>query len=122
MQSKVNIIQQAVAKCSKIKIHCKGIEITTLLDSCSELMLLYQSYLDKHLKPVVCPSSKSKGETNPLFRLTAANDGQLAISMYIKLDINFLRLKIPDVGFFIIKDPNHTLDKEHQLESGKAGF
>ena len=66
-------------------------------------MLLHQSFVDENLNPVVSPSIKEKGEDHSLLRLNAANDGQLPVSMYIELDINFLGLKVPDDRFLIKK-------------------
>ena len=40
-----------------------------------------------------------KSDTHNLFNLTAANDGQLPIRKYIELDVNFMGLKVPNVGF-----------------------
>ena len=34
--------------------------------------------------------------------------------MYTKLDVNFLGLKVPNVGVLIIDDPSQVLDKKHQ--------
>ena len=43
---------------------------------------------------------------NILFNLTAASDGQLPVKKYIKLDTNFLGLKVLNVGFLILEEPN----------------
>ena len=51
-----------------------------------------------------------------MFRLTTANDGQLPIGMYLEIDVNFLGLKVLDVGFLITKDPNHILDEKHHTK------
>ena len=80
------------------------------------MTLLYQSYLAKHLKPVVSPSSKEKGKAHSLFRLTITNDKQLPINMFIELDVNFLGLKVPYVEFLITKDPNCILNNMFQAK------
>ena len=36
--------------------------------------------------------------------------------MYTELDINFLGLKVPNVGVLIIDDPSQVLDKKHQTK------
>ena len=115
-QSKVIIMQQAVAKYPKMSICCKGIQITTLLVSGNEVTLLYQSYFDKHLKPVVSPFGKEKGDIHSVFMLATAYDRQLPISMYIELDMNLMGLKVPDVEFFNAKDHNHILEEKHQTK------
>ena len=48
-----------------------------------------------------------------LFNLMAANDGQLPVKTYIELDINFFRLKVPNVGFLIVEEANRVLDGKH---------
>ena len=58
-----------------------------------------------------------------LFNLTAANDGQLPMKKYVALDINFLGLKVPNLGFLIIEELNRILDKKHQTKlSGIIGW
>ena len=44
--------------------------------------------------------------------LITANDGQLPFSMYIEVDVNFLGLKVMDVGFLIITECNCILDDQ----------
>ena len=36
--------------------------------------------------------------------------------MYTELDINFLGLKVPNVGVLIVDDPTQVLDKKHQTK------
>ena len=43
-ETKMEIMQHAVAKCSKVCISAHGIQIPSLLDSGSEVTLLWQSY------------------------------------------------------------------------------
>ena len=45
-----------------------------------------------------------------------ANDGQLPMKTYNKLDINFLELKVQNIGFLILKEPKKVLDKKHQTK------
>ena len=51
-----------------------------------------------------------------LFKLTAANDGKLPINTSIELEVNFLGLKVLEMGFPIIKDPSCILDETHQTK------
>ena len=57
-----------------------------------------------------------KLDAHILSNLTAANDGQLPVKKYIELDINFWGLKVPNVGFLILEEPNKVLDKKHQTK------
>ena len=54
-----------------------------------------------------------KSDAHTFFNLTATNDGQLPVKKYIELDVNFMGLKVPNVGFLIIDEPNRVLDKKH---------
>ena len=54
-----------------------------------------------------------KADAHTLFRLTVANDGQMAINMYTELDFTFLGLKVPNVGALIAEEPNQVLDIKH---------
>ena len=44
-ETKMEIMQRTVAKCPKVCISTHGIQIPSLLDSGSEITLLWQSYL-----------------------------------------------------------------------------
>ena len=112
--TKLEIMQCAVARSPKACIIAHGIQIPSLLDLGSDVMLLRQSYLEKHLLPKIQVVTSGKAEAHQLFHLTVANDGQLPVKMYTKLDVNFLGLKVPNVGVLIIEDPSQVLDKKHQ--------
>ena len=47
----------------------------------------------------------------------SVNDGQLPMKMYTELDVNFLGLKVPNVGFFILEEPSRVLDRKHHKTS-----
>ena len=75
------------------------------------MTLLRQSYFDKHLLPKIQVVTSEKADAHHLFHLTVANDGQLPGKMYTELDINFLGLKVLNVGVLIIEDLSQVLDK-----------
>ena len=95
-------------------ISAHGIQIPSLLDSGSDVPLLRQSYFEKHLLPKIQVATSEKAKAHQLFHLMVANDGQLPVKMYTELDVNFLGLKVPNVGVLIIDDPSQVLDKKHQ--------
>ena len=53
-----------------------------------------------------------KADAHVLFSLAVANDGQHPMKMYTELDVNFLGLKMPNVGFLILVEPNSVLDRK----------
>ena len=48
-ETKIEIMQCAVAKCPKVCISAHAIQIPSILDSSSEVTLLWQSYFDQHI-------------------------------------------------------------------------
>ena len=98
-------MQQVVAKCLKVTISSKGVQISSLLDSGSEVSLIHYSYFKDHLLPKIEIPMGEKSDAHILFNLTVANDGQLPMKKYVELDINFLGLKVPNVGFLILEEP-----------------
>ena len=115
-QDKINIMHQAVAKCSKNIISSKRIQISLLLDSGSEVSLICQSYFKEHLLPKIETPTGEKSDVHILFNLMVANKGQLPVKIYVELDINSLGLKVPNPGFLILEEPNRVLDKKHQTK------
>ena len=113
-ETKMEIMQRAVAKCPKVCISAHGIQIPSLLDSGSEVTLLWQSYFEQHILPKIKLATGEKANAHCLFKLTVANDGQMPIIMYTKLDLTFWGLKVPKVGVLIAEEPNQVLDKKHQ--------
>ena len=113
-ETKMEIMQCAVAKCPKVCISTHGIQIPSLLDSGSEVTLLWQSYFDQHILPKIKLPTGEKADAHCLVKLTVANDGQMPIKMYTKLDLTFLGLKVLKVGVLIAEEPNQVLDKKHQ--------
>ena len=109
-------MQQAVVSCAKVSISSKGVKIPSLLDSGSDVSLICQSYYKEHLLPKIETPMGEKADVHILFNLTVTNDRQLPVKTYVELDINFLGLKVPNVGFLILKEPNRVLDKKHQTK------
>ena len=102
------------AKSPKVSISAHGIQMPSLLDSGCEMLLLRQSYFEQHLLPKIQVVTSEKVEAHQLFHLMVANDGQLPVKMYTELDINFLGLKVLNVGILVVEDLSQVLDKIHQ--------
>ena len=113
-ETRMEIMKCAVAKSPKVCISAQGIQIPSLLDSGSEVTLLWQFYFDQYILPKIKPATGEKADVHCLFKLTVANDGQMPIKMYTKLDLTFLGLKVPKIGVLIAEEPNQVLDKKHQ--------
>ena len=105
-QTKINIMQEVVVRCPKVSISSKGIQIPSLMDSGSEVSLICHSYFKEHLLPRIETSMGEKSDAHIFFNLMAANDGQLLMKKYAELHIHFLVLKVLNVSFLILEEPN----------------
>ena len=115
-KDKIEIMQQAVARCPIISVASMGVLTPSLLDSGSKVSLIRHSYFKEHLLPKIEMPMGEKSGAHNLFNLTAANDGQLPIRKDIKLDVNFMGMKVWNVGFLIINEPNKVLEKKHHTK------
>ena len=115
-ETKLEIMQCTVARSPKVCINTHGIQIPSLLDLGSDVTLLRQAYFEKHLLPKIQEATGEKAEAHQLFHLTVANNGQLPAKMYTEFDINFLGLKVSNVGVLIVDDLTQVLDKKHQTK------
>ena len=70
-------MQHAVAKSPETSLSAHGIQIPSLLDSGSEVMLLRQSYFEQHPLPKIQVATSERAKAHQLFHLKVANDGQL---------------------------------------------
>ena len=125
-QTKIDILQ-AVAKCPKVSISSKWVKISSLLDSGSEVSLICQSYFEEHLLPKIETPTGENADAHILFNITVANDGQLPMKTYIELDINFLGLKVLNVGSSLWrnlteswKETSDKTSRHHSLEFDMA--
>ena len=83
-QTKIDIMQQAIAKCPMVNIACKGAQIPSLLNSGSEVALIHQTYFKEHLLPKNKTPMGEKADGYSLFHLTVVNDGQLPVKCRIR--------------------------------------
>ena len=63
-QDKIDIMQQSVAKCPKVSISCKGIQISSLLHSGSEVSLFCNYYFKEHLLPKIETPTGEKSDAH----------------------------------------------------------
>ena len=82
-QIKIEVMQRALATCPKVNMGCGRKRIPSLLDSGSQVTLVCQSFFEQEILPHIKPSDGEKAEVHQLFQLTAANNGNLPVSMYV---------------------------------------
>ena len=104
----------AVAKCphAKLKIMCKS--VPSLLDSGSIVSLMWQDHFNQYFRLQLGPAEGSVADAHHLFNLTSASGGAIPLSRYVELDVEFLGLHVPRIGFLITQNPNKVLDPDHK--------
>ena len=60
-----------------------------------------------------------KTDVHALLNLTAVNDGQLPIKMYIEMDVNLLGLKVLNVGLLILEESDSVLNKTTSYKTSR---
>ena len=113
---KLILCNKLLQHASIVSISNKGVQIPSLLDSGSEVSLICHLYFKEHLLPRIETPMGEEADAHILFNLTAANEGQLPMKTYVELDINSLGLKVPNVAFLILEEPNRILDTKHQTK------
>ena len=114
LQTQFKIMKRAVAKCPKVNVTIMGENMPSLLDSSSVVSLMQQTYFNRYCRPQLGPAEGAVAEAHNLFDLKSANGGGIPLSRYVELDVEFLGLKVPKVGFLITQNPNEILDPKHK--------
>ena len=114
LQTQFKIMKRAVAKCQRVNITIMGENMPSLLDSSSMVSLMQQTYFNRYFRPWLGPAEGAVAEAHNLFDFKSANGGGIHLSRYVELDVEFLGLKVPRVGFLITQNPNEVLDPEHK--------
>ena len=116
-QDKIDIMKQAVAKCPKISILSKVVQVPSLLDLGSKVSLIHSSHFKEHLLPKIEAPTGWKIRCPHLYSIwQQPMMGSYPWKKNVELDINFLGLKVPNAGFLILEEPNRVLDRKHQTK------
>ena len=86
-----------------------GKRLASLLDSGSMVSLVQQCYFDQNIKPKLGPTRGPEANLHNLFDLKGANGGDIPITKYFEMDVTLLGLRVPKVGFLVVKDPSNLL-------------
>ena len=81
---KFEVMQRTVATCPKVNMGYGRKMIPSLLDSGSQVTLIYQSYFKWKILPHIRASGGEMAETYQVLQLTATNHGKLPMSMYVE--------------------------------------
>ena len=109
-------MKQAIAKCSSVKLKIMGESVPSLLDSGSMVSLMWQDHFNRYFRPQLGPAEGSVADAYHMFDLTSGSGGAIPLSRYMELDVEFLGLQVPRVGFLIVQNPNKVLDLSIYLD------
>ena len=73
--------------------------------------MIHQAYFKGHLLPRIETPMGEKANVHVLFNLMVVNYALLPIKMYTELDINYFEMRVLNVGFLIVEEPNSILGK-----------
>ena len=79
-------------------------------------MLIHETYLNKHISPLLHGLVEELAEAHSLLWLSAANNQDMPVSKYFEADVTILGFRIPSVGFLVVKDPNIVLEPQHSIQ------
>ena len=94
-----------------------GLKVPSLLDSGSMVMLIHESYFNKHILALLHGTVEELAEAHLLFWLSTANNQDMPVLKYFEADITIHGFCIPCVGFLVVKDPNTVLEPQHSTQS-----
>ena len=89
IQVNFDMMQKVIVTCHIVNMGFGNKRIPSLLDSGSQVTLIYQRYFVREVLPNINPSSREKAKVLQLFQLIAADNGKLSMFMYVKLNIKF---------------------------------
>lgn len=98
------ILERAVGECKTVEVKLRGVAVSCLLDTGSQVSTISESFFRDHL-------SEQGEEMHPAFewlKLTAANGLDIPYMGYVELDVEAIGLAIPERGFLIVKDSAQT--------------
>ena len=75
--------------------------------------LLWQDYFGMCFSPWLGPAEGSVADADHMFDLKKCQWRGHTLSRYVELDMEFLGLQVPRVGFLINQNPNEVLYPEH---------
>ena len=110
--SKLSIMQQAVAPCTEININIKGKSTTSLLDSGSVVTLMNESYFKEHIEHRLSPSSGMYNNSHNLFNLKGVEEGHVPLTRHFECNIEVGGQTVHRVGILVKKDRVPLVDSK----------
>ena len=80
------------------------------------MTLIREGYFTKNIQPLLSKSSSKLVKAHSMFQLSAANNEMMPVSKYSEADVTLLGVRIPWVGFLVVKDPNVLLEPQYSTQ------
>ena len=109
-ETKQHILKRTVSQCPSLTMEFLGLKVPSLLDSGSMVTLICEVYFNKYILPILHGTAEELAEAHSLFRLSAANNQEMPVTVYFEADVSILGFRIPSVGFLVVKDPSTVLE------------
>ena len=74
--------------------------------------MVQQSYFDQNTKPKLGPARGPEATFHNLLNRKHVNRGDIPIARYFEIDVAFLGLRVPKVGFLIVKGLSDLLESK----------
>ena len=110
--SKIDIMQQAVAPCPEIIMLVKSKPTRSLLNSGSEVTLIDKSYYKEYIEHRLVPSSGLYNNSHNLLSLQGIEEGHVPLSKHFECDIEMGGQIVHRVGILVKKDKVPLVDSK----------
>ena len=94
-EMKHKVMQRAFSQCLVIPMDLLGQKVPSLLNSGSMVTLICEGYFTKNIQPLLGKSPGKLAKAHSMFRLSAANNEVIPVSMYFEANVTLLGFRIP---------------------------
>ena len=94
-----SFVKRLIGKCVVIKISILGLELQSLVDTCSMVSTITESFYREFIEPL-----GTKLSEDSFIQLKAANGLDISYIRYIEVDVQYNETILKQRGFLIVKD------------------
>ncbi|XP_056609057.1 uncharacterized protein LOC130426352 [Triplophysa dalaica] len=98
--SRDRFFERAVGTCPMVDLKIKGVSVSSLLDTGSQVSTIAESFFREHS----FVDERNVLSTSNWLKLTAANGLDIPYVGYVELDVEVMGMNLPECGFLIVKE------------------
>ncbi|KAL1249465.1 hypothetical protein QQF64_020470 [Cirrhinus molitorella] len=98
--SRDRFLERAVGKCPMVDLKIRGVLVSCLLDTGSQVSTITEGFFREHL----FGNESDVLSTSGWLKITAANGLDIPYLGYIELDVEVMGMTLPECGFLIVKE------------------